>query len=79
MANTLNSRESIKGFDFEYSKEHNFYECRGEVMYDDDHDQMPEPALWRAAGILIERLKERGIQSLRNHSEKGWVEVLIND
>ena len=26
-----------------------FYECRGDVMYDDAHDEIPEPSLWRAA------------------------------
>ena len=26
-----------------------FYECRGAVLYDDDHDQTPEPKLWDAA------------------------------
>ena len=42
----------INGWDFEYvENDYNdrFYQCRGEVMYDDEHDEMPEPSLWRAA------------------------------
>ena len=43
----------VNGWDFEYVSQDDgndqFYQCRGEVMYDDEHDQIPEPALWNAA------------------------------
>ena len=41
------------------TKRHTMYECRGEVMYDDDHDQMPEPELWSAAMITRGRTIEQ--------------------
>lgn len=54
-----------------------FYECRGALMYDQDHDETPEPDLWRAAGKLAEILTRDGLKVERTHSEKGWVEVQI--
>jgi hypothetical protein len=69
---------TIDGYTFEYDSEHNFYECRGAICYDDEHDEMPEPGLWRAAHKLADRLKSQGKDADVEHSEKGWVEVLIN-
>jgi hypothetical protein len=74
---------TIGHHDFELVKDDEgndiFYQCRGEVMYDDEHDQMPEPSLWRAAQRVVEILKADGHKASRSHSEKGWVEVnLIN-
>ena len=54
-----------------------FYECRGAVMYDDEHDQIPEPSLWTAAVKLENELLSEGYLAEANHSEKGWVEVTI--
>ena len=68
---------TINGWYFEYDEENTMYECRGEVMYDDEHDEMPEPSLWKAALKLEEELLNEGIVSEANHSEKGWVEVTI--
>ena len=56
-----------------------FYQCRGEVMYDEEHDQMPEPSLWDAAVKLGDILAKDGLDVDVNHSEKGWVEVTINN
>ena len=71
----------VNGWDFEYVSQDNgndqFYQCRGEVMYDDEHDQIPEPALWDAALKLEKELTEEGYRCDANHSEKGWVEVSI--
>jgi hypothetical protein len=71
----------VNGWDFEYVSQDDgndqFYQCRGEVMYDDEHDQIPEPALWNAALKLEEQLTEEGYRCDANHSEKGWVEVTI--
>ena len=71
----------VNGWDFEYVSQDDgndqFYQCRGEVMYDDEHDQIPEPALWDAALKLEEQLTEEGYRCDANHSEKGWVEVSI--
>jgi hypothetical protein len=47
-------------------------------MYDDEHDEMPEPSLWRAAQRLEEILTNDGLSVYSGHSEKGWVEVTIN-
>jgi hypothetical protein len=76
-------KENVKvnGWDFEYVSQDDgndqFYQCRGEVMYDDEHDQIPEPALWDAALKLEKQLTEEGYRCDANHSEKGWVEVTI--
>ena len=67
----------VDGYTFKYDKENNMYECRGEVMYDDEHDEMPEPNLWNAAKILRNRLVNDGHNAEVEHSEKGWVEVVI--
>ena len=72
----------VNGWDFEYVSQDNgmdqFYQCRGEVMYDDEHDETPEPSLWRAALKLEKQLIEEGLRADASHSEKGWVEVTIN-
>jgi len=71
----------VDGWDFEYVSQDDgndqFYQCRGEVMYDDEHDQIPEPSLWNAALKLEKELTEEGYRCDANHSEKGWVEVSI--
>ena len=71
----------VNGWNFEYVSQDDgndqFYQCRGEVMYDDEHDQIPEPALWDAALKLEKELTEEGYRCDANHSEKGWVEVSI--
>ena len=72
----------VNGWDFEYVEndyDDKFYQCRGELMYDDEHDQIPEPSLWQAAEKLENILAEDGIKSYAGHSEKGWVEVTIQN
>jgi len=80
---SLDSRLTFNHFTFEIINQDEddiFYECRGAVMYDDEHDEMPEPELWDAAHKLKKYLKELGINSNVSHSEKGWVEVqILND
>lgn len=61
----------------DYGPEDRFYQCRGAIMYDQDHDETPEPELWRAAHKLAEILTRDGLEVECNHSEKGWVEVVI--
>lgn len=73
----LNSKETYNGFEFELVKEDNFYHCRGKVMYDDEHDEIPEPGLWEAALKLKQYLETKGFTCYVSHSEKGWVEVGI--
>jgi hypothetical protein len=75
----LESSVTIDGHTFEFSNNDDckFYECRGEIMYDDEHDQTPEPSLWRAAHILADRIEADGYEAQVEHSEKGWVEVNI--
>jgi len=55
----------VNGWDFEYVEndyDDVFYQCRGEVMYDDDHDEMPEPDLWDAAIKLEDQLTKDGVK-----------------
>jgi hypothetical protein len=68
---------TINGWGFKYDEENKMYECRGSVMYDDDHDETPEPSLWRAAEKLEAELLSGGHSAEANYSEKGWVEVTI--
>ena len=79
----LNDYIAVSGWNFELVVQDDgndvFYQCRGEVMYDDDHDQMPEPSLWDAAVKLGTILTKDGLDVAVNHSEKGWVEVTINN
>ena len=79
----LANRCTVDGWDFELVNQDDgndvFYQCRGEVIYDDYHDQMPEPSLWRAAEKLEDMLIKDGLNVCANHSEKGWVEVAINN
>ena len=69
----------VLGWTFEWREEHSQYQCRGEVMYDDEHDEMPDPSLWFAAKVLADDLKKEGIDAEPEWSEKGWVEVIVND
>ena len=65
----------ILGWSFEWREERNQYECRGEVCYDEEHDEIPDPSLWYAAGELANELRSEGINARPTWSEKGWVEV----
>jgi hypothetical protein len=56
-----------------------YYECRGNIYHDEDHDEVPEPSLQRAAESLKVKLKEEGVKSHIEHGEKGWIEVYIID
>ena len=70
------------GFRFELTKTSDGtpdgYECRGDVCYDDEGDEMPDPELWQAALHLAEALNDHGIPAEAEPSEKGWVEVRFN-
>ena len=66
---------TVNGWTFEYNTEHNFYECRGRVFYDDEHDEMPDPSLWEATNKLAKELRSEGHNAQATWSEKGWVEV----
>jgi len=58
---------TVNGWDFELVEndvDDVFYQCRGEVMYDDEHDEMPEPSLWRAAQKLVDILSKRWSKSI---------------
>jgi hypothetical protein len=48
----LSSRVTIDGYTFELDRENEMYECRGDVCYDDEHDEVPEEGLWQAADGL---------------------------
>ena len=78
----MRNNRRINGYDFEFVNQGGgmgeFYQCRGEVMYDDDHDETPEPELWDAALKLESMLKsEYDREACASHSEKGWVEVQL--
>ena len=77
----MRNNRRVDGYDFEFVSQDQgndeFYQCRGEVMYDDDHDEMPEPELWDAALKLERKLTADGENACASHSEKGWVEVQL--
>lgn len=72
-------QESIRvdGWDFSYDKDHEFYECRGPVSWNDDHDEEADPSLWQAVLRLEKMLNEDGFDTQANYSEKGWCEIEI--
>ena len=69
----LKETRTIEYFDFDLQGDR--YECRGELTYDDEHDEIPQPELWNAAHILALELQKEGYDCIISHSEKGWVEV----
>ena len=78
------TNRKVGGYTFEYVEndsnhpdELGYYQCRGGTFYDDDHDQIPEPGLWRAALTLASELREEGFEAEPEYSEKGWVEVYV--
>lgn len=73
----LDSRVTINGHTFKFDEENSMYECRGMVCYDDEHDEVPEESLWQAALKLEKQLIDEGFKADAQHSEKGWVEVVI--
>lgn len=82
MINTSNLRDNVRinGHDLKLVDADGVdvrYECKGEMMYDDEHDEMPEPSLWDAVRQLSERLNKEGYVTDYNHSEKGWCEVVV--
>ena len=72
----MNRKEKVNGYTFELV-DGEFYQCRGDVCYDDEHDEVPEDVLWTAAHELREKLNNQGVNCDVEHSEKGWVEVVI--
>lgn len=73
----MEKKVTIDGWTFTLSDEKDFYECRGSVCYDDEHDEIPDPSLWDAALTLEQQLKDEGYIAECNYSEKGWVEIEI--
>lgn len=78
------TNRKVGGYTFEYVENNSnppdelgYYQCRGGTFYDDDHDQIPEPGLWRAAKALASELREEGFEAEPEYSEKGWVEVYV--
>ena len=76
----MESYRRVQGYEFEFidkGPDDRFYQCRGDIYHDDEHDEIPEPGLWKAALELEQQLKDDGYVADANHSEKGWVEVTI--
>ena len=77
----MQENRTIKGYTFDLVSQNDgddkFYHCRGQVHYDDDHDEQPEPGLWQAAMQLESDLTSEGYKADAGYSEKGWCEVVI--
>ena len=77
----MQENRTIKGYTFDLVSQNDgddkFYQCRGDVHYDDDHDEQPEPGLWQASMQLESDLISEGYKADAGYSEKGWCEVLI--
>ena len=78
----MRNNRRVDGYDFEFVSQDQgndeFYQCRGAIMYDDDHDEQPESGLWDAALKLESMLKSvYDREACASHSEKGWVEVQL--
>jgi hypothetical protein len=77
----MQENRTIKGYTFDLVSQNDgddkFYHCRGDVHYDDDHDEQPEPGLWLAAMQLESELIIEGYKADAGYSEKGWCEVTL--
>jgi len=77
----MKENRRVRGYEFEFVSQNDgddeFYQCRGDVYYDDDHDEQPEPGLWRAAMQLESDLISEGYKADAGYSEKGWCEVTL--
>jgi len=78
--------KTVLGLEFEWISDGNgysntgFYQCKGRIMFDDEHDEIPDPIVVNAAEELAKRLcKIPGIESEVDYSEKGWVEVHVTE
>jgi len=67
----------VNFWEFNWNEDCNCYEARGDVFYDEEHDEMPDPDLWKAANKLANELRSEGINAQPDWSEKGWVEVNV--
>lgn len=77
----LKENITVNGWDFELVENDVndvFYQCRGEVVYDDEPNEMPEPSFRRAAGKLEEILTNSGLKVHADHWFEFCVEVTIN-
>ena len=73
---------TIDGWRFEWNEDNEFYECRGDVYHDDDHDEIPEPELWDAALKLEQELKDDAIEYVSPYTifnEIGYPIEVSND
>jgi hypothetical protein len=68
---------NIDSWEFEWNEDIQGYECRGPLTYNDDHDEVADNSLWKAAERLRQQLQDDGYVAELNYSEKGWVEVEI--
>jgi hypothetical protein len=66
---------TIDGYVFKHDEDAGSFECRGDICYDDEHDECPEPGLWVAGMKLEKELREEGYTAEVEAGEKGWVEV----
>ena len=74
----LKEHRTVSRFIFRLD-DNNCYECRGATYYDEDHDQVPEPALQNAARVLQKQLKEEGYEFEIEFGEKGWIELYLQE
>jgi hypothetical protein len=77
MSLDIPKKRTIDGFTF--TLEDSCYECKGDRYFDDEHDQVPEPKLQKAASKLQGQLQAEGIPSEIEFGEKGWIEVYITN
>lgn len=73
MKDNIQEREdriTRSGYTFKFDSDNDMYECRGDVCYDDEHDETPDPDLWKVTKALA---KELGGEA--SYSEKGWQEI----
>ena len=69
----------VNGYNWEWNKDLQSYDCRGDVCHDEEHDECPDPDLWRSGKALVKSLKEEGFKkAFQTFSEKGWQEVYLN-
>lgn len=71
----MRTTRRVNHWEFNWNEDCNCYEARGDMFYDEEHDEIPDPSLWDAAKKLAIELRSEGIKAQPTWSEKGWVEV----
>lgn len=74
------SEITLDGFTWKFQQGDDYYECRSlNYGFDCDGDLIIDPLLEKSAMALESKLRGLGFETMRDSSEKGWMEVMITN